>query len=68
MDSDFYSSHVVGLTHLWPMVVNEGLIVFHDWIFPDVRKAVREIIDPATYSYFGHVPGSNMGMVQKRVV
>jgi hypothetical protein len=65
MDSDWYDSHIVGLTNLWPMVVNEGVIVFHDWLFEDVQRAITDCIDPKDCSYFGRLPESNMGMIQK---
>lgn len=64
-DSDFYDSHIVGLTSIWPMVVNEGVIIFHDWLFPDVQRAIKECIDPKDCSYYGRLPESNMGMIQK---
>jgi hypothetical protein len=67
MDSDWYESHVVGITHLWPMLVDEGIVVFHDWLFNDVRRAIKDTIDPAACSFFGQLPHSNMGMIQKKI-
>lgn len=46
MDSDWYESHVVALYHLAPFVVQNGLIVFHDWQFHMVRAAAYEVLKP----------------------
>lgn len=44
MDSDWYSSHMVALEHLAPLVSANGLIVFHDWQFPMVQQAAVDIL------------------------
>lgn len=65
MDSDFYSSHKVGLARLWPMLVPGGIIIFHDWKFHDVQKAIAEEIPEHERSFSGHLPDSNMGAIIK---
>lgn len=65
MDSDFYDSHRIGLSHLWPMVVPNGNVVFHDWTFDDVQRAIKDCINPKDCSYCGRLPESSMGMIQK---
>lgn len=45
MDSDWYSSHVVALNCLVPELAVGGYIVFHDWTFGGVQKAVEEVLD-----------------------
>lgn len=44
MDSDHYSSHKVALEHFWPMLSSGGVVVFHDWSFEGVRRAVFEVL------------------------
>jgi hypothetical protein len=63
MDSDFYSSHIVCLTHFWPMIPLGGSVAFHDWHFPDVQKAIKEVI-PADEHERHELP-SNMGMIKR---
>lgn len=48
MDSDLYSSHIVTLKHLWPMLSVGGIITFHDWNTidcPGVKKAIEDFFD-----------------------
>lgn len=48
MDSDLYSSHMVALKHLWPMLSPGGIIAFHDWNTldcPGVKKAILDFFD-----------------------
>ena len=49
LDSDHYSSHHTTLLSLCPLLSKGGLIVFHDWTFPEVQKAVSEICKPEDY-------------------
>jgi len=44
MDSDHYSSHKVSLEHLAPLIPSGGIILFHDWTFEDVQRAVEETL------------------------
>jgi len=66
MDSDHYSSHKVALTHLWPMLSHEGIVVFHDWAFPGVQKAIAETIPELDILRSGTCESSpNMGYIVK---
>ena len=40
MDSDHYLTHKVSLEYLAPLVSPEGVILFHDWKFQEVRQAI----------------------------
>lgn len=44
LDSDHYSSHVVTLSRLWPLLSPGGYVVYHDWTFECVQKAIREFV------------------------
>lgn len=66
MDSDFHSSHVVGLRTLFPMLVSGGAIVFHDWTFHEVQQAIQEKINPDECSFIGPLQGPLMGAIIKR--
>lgn len=44
MDSDYYQSHLICLKHFVPMLTDGGKIVFHDYGFPSVRQAVKEVL------------------------
>jgi Macrocin-O-methyltransferase (TylF) len=67
MDSDFYESHVVCLTHLWPLLSSGGMVVFHDWSFKGVQKAIAETIPAEQILDSGTVSTSpNMGYITKR--
>jgi Macrocin-O-methyltransferase (TylF) len=52
MDSDFYSSHKVSLTHLCPMLVQGGFIMFHDWFFREVQQAACECMKESEWGMF----------------
>jgi hypothetical protein len=72
MDSDFYSSHVVCLKYLWPMLSPGGSIVFHDWKFADVQKAIKEVFDmreKRKCDYFDQMiaESQNMGLIRKKI-
>lgn len=63
LDSDFYDSHRVCLSHLWPQVSVGGLAVFHDPGFEEVWRALDE---QGLTGRLVDVPGSpNMRMVEK---
>lgn len=64
-DSDFYDSHVTGLENIWPMVVEGGIVVFHDWLFDDVQRAITDTVHPSTYGFRGQLKDSNMGAIFK---
>ena|ERR1700719_481411 len=65
MDSDFYTSHKVALEHFWPLLSSGGMIVFHDWSFPEVQKAISIAIpEPFTSGQFTDSP--NMGFIVKK--
>jgi Macrocin-O-methyltransferase (TylF) len=67
MDSDFYESHKVCLAHLWPLLFSGGKIVFHDWVFSGVRRAVQECIPADQILESGTVvPSPNMGYITKK--
>jgi len=67
MDSDFYWSHWTCLSYFWPMLSSEGKIVFHDWSFEGVQKAIKEVIPPDQILESGIVPSSpNMGYITKK--
>src|ERR1700677_2487093 len=64
LDSDFYSSHAVALANFGPKLSPGGLIVFHDWSFPEVQKAVNEFCKPEEYQML-HGNLLNMGALRK---
>jgi Macrocin-O-methyltransferase (TylF) len=64
LDSDHYLSHHVTLLSLCPLLSKGGLIVFHDWTFPEVQKAVTEICKPEEYQTL-HGNLLNMGALRK---
>lgn len=66
MDSDFYSSHQIGLATLWPMLVPGGAVVFHDWTFHGVQQAIAEEIPATETSFLGRLQDSNMGAAVKK--
>lgn len=66
MDSDFYSSHFVGLTYFWPMLVSQGAIVFHDWLFREVQQALYDTLEGRMVTFCGQLPGSTMGAIVKK--
>jgi hypothetical protein len=67
MDSDFYESHAVCLSHFWPLLSSGGVIVFHDWSFPGVQKAVAEFIPADACQFIGTLADSpNMGCIVKK--
>lgn len=66
MDSDFYDSHVVGLSNFWPMLVSGGIVVFHDYSFESVRNAIKDVIPPEECSFLGQLEGSLMGAAIKK--
>jgi O-methyltransferase len=51
MDSDFYSSHVVALTHFWPLISPGGIALFHDFTFDGVQQAIKEVIPKQEYEW-----------------
>jgi len=66
MDSDHYSSHQVALTHFWPMLSHDGIVVFHDWAFPGVQAAVNEVIPKEDFIELGGYETSpNMKFIKK---
>jgi len=66
MDSDFYSSHQVALSRFWPILSPTGVVMFHDWTFPEVQRAIREIIPVSEQSERGQLADSpTMGMIRK---
>jgi Macrocin-O-methyltransferase (TylF) len=67
MDSDFYESHKVCLTQLWPILSSGGKVIFHDWVFLGVQQAIRETIPTDEIRESGIVPSSpNMGYITKK--
>jgi hypothetical protein len=64
LDSDFYSSHFVALKNFWPLLPSKGAIVFHDWKFDDVQRAIRDSLptDEWTWNQFSN---SNMAVIHK---
>ena len=67
MDSDFYESHKVCLTHLWPLLSSKGMVVFHDWSFPGVQQAIAETIPTNEIAASGTLESSpNMGYIVKK--
>lgn len=74
MDSDFYSSHVVCLKHLFPMLSRGGSMVFHDWQFQEVQQAIKEYFqanprEKYKCDYFDMfiAESQNMGLIRKRI-
>lgn len=68
MDSDFYESHKVALENFWPLVSPSGVVVFHDWKFLGVQRAIKEIIKKEDCDFWGTLGsyGSpNMGMIRR---
>lgn len=66
MDSDHYSSHQVCLSTFWPNLCSGGYVVFHDWGFEGVRKAILETIPQSEITKMGTFPdSSNMGYISK---
>ncbi len=51
MDSDFYSSHVVALTHFWPLLSIGGVAMFHDFTFDGVQQAIKEVLPQEQYEW-----------------
>ena len=72
LDSDFYSSHIVSLRYLWPMLSPGGSIVFHDWRLPEVRQAVKEFFTLKEKSKCSYLDcflseSQNMGLIRKKI-
>jgi hypothetical protein len=67
LDSDHYSSHRVTLTYLAPLLSPEGMIVFHDWTFSDVQKAVSDALPIDEYEMLNRPEMHHMGVLRKRV-
>jgi O-methyltransferase len=72
MDSDFYSSHMVCLKYLWPMLSPGGSIVFHDWRLDEVKQAVKEFFDIRERRKCDYLDcflseSQNMGLIRKRI-
>lgn len=68
MDSDYYESHVVCLQNLWPRLSPGGVVVFHDWNFPEVQQAISETIPKweTGVRTRGAIPdATNMGWIRK---
>jgi predicted O-methyltransferase YrrM len=67
MDSDFYSSHKVCLTHFWPQIPSGGVAVFHDWDFREVQQAIKECIpfSERQSETDGIPPYKKMGYIRK---
>lgn len=70
MDSDFESSHKVCLNKLWPWLSPGGCVLFHDWAFEGVQRAIDEFFTAekkAECCYFGRLQteSQNIGMIQK---
>lgn len=68
MDSDFYESHKVCLSHFWPLLSSGGKVVFHDPSFAGVKQAVTETIPVYQTLESGRLPApsENMGYITKR--
>lgn len=67
MDSDFYESHKVCLSHFWPLLSSGGSVVFHDWSFKAVQKAIAECIPSDECLSVGRITDSrNMGQIVKK--
>lgn len=66
MDSDHYSSHQVCLKHFWPQLCSGGYVIFHDWVFDGVQRAVNEVIPRNEIRTSGRFEDSpNMGFIIK---
>lgn len=57
LDSDHYSSHRVTLDNFVPLLSTGSIIAFHDWSFPAVQQAIKEIITPDKFVEFEDVQG-----------
>lgn len=67
MDSDFYDSHVACLSHFWPLLSSGGSVVFHDWSFQAVQKAIAEYLPSEECLSVGRIFDSqNMGQIIKK--
>lgn len=68
MDSDFYESHLVCLRHLAPQLLPGGVIVFHDWGFEGVQRAIEQTIGKdADFAIFDHIGSApNMGAIVRK--
>lgn len=65
MDSDHYSSHLVSLINLWPLVSVGGLAVFHDWSFEDVQLAITQTIKKELPYSWSWRATAGMGIIRK---
>jgi len=66
MDSDHYSSHKVSLENLVPLLSSGGMIVFHDWTFASVQRAVLEVINPEEFTALQRPNMLHMGVLRKK--
>ena len=66
MDSDYYLSHRVSLAHLCPLLIPGGIILFHDWTFDDVQKAVKESLKLDDYDMMEGIEMNGMAALRKR--
>lgn len=65
MDSDHYSSHVVSMKHLWPLLSQDGVIIFHDWHFVEVQQAVQETLNVDDVLFLSGRDLHGMGILRK---
>lgn len=65
MDSDHYASHKISLEWLAPLVSREGVIMFHDWMFDEVQRAVSEEINPEEWKILTGCDTQRMGFLRK---
>jgi hypothetical protein len=68
LDSDHYSSHRVALVQLAPLLSPGGMLVFHDWTFSDVQKAVSEVLPLDDYEMLNARDMHHMGVLRRRAV
>jgi cephalosporin hydroxylase len=66
LDSDHYSSHHVTLKTLAPLVSPGGMIVFHDWTFPEVQKAVHAALDLGEFEQWNRENMLDMGALRRK--
>lgn len=66
LDSDHYSSHHVTLKQLAPLVSPGGMIVFHDWTFPEVQKAVKAVLNLGDYESWNRENMLSMGAMRRK--
>lgn len=68
MDSDFYSSHRIALDVFGPRISPGGCIVFHDYAFAEVKKAIADSLDPREWEgmRFENGPATNMFVLKRQ--